>query len=148
MDVHRAYEILMERKINEDQVAWQRMSSFLLSNSFLLIAFFTAVPYESFVLVHITLPIVAIMLCLGFGWLFFVGGRTMRKWNKSLKKLEEDDDFNYMEERNIRPVKDIEDKGTLRSKFSPLPRTQYFGMVGFCGALIILWTICLIEIIF
>jgi hypothetical protein len=70
MDMSLAYEILSQRKMHEANLVWHRMSGLLITNSLLLVTFFISIQYDRFSMLHVALPIIAILISAGFATFF------------------------------------------------------------------------------
>ncbi len=143
MDALHTYTILSQRKMNEDSLVWHRMSGLLITNSLLLVAFFMSLPYSEFSMLHIGLPIIAILISLGFGYLFMVGARALIRWNEKLRKIELAPDSTLIM-KGFSQMIDIEDEATWHRKCPKIMNLARFYGSYFSLFFIAVWTFCLI----
>jgi hypothetical protein len=141
MDTFRAYGVLAECERHESRLALERVSLLLVCNSILAVAFFTAVPTVYFSWLRVALPIIGIVVCIGFGITLWVGAKAAIGWLSALCKVEEEPEFAYMKERKIRPWTDI---------IGMMPQRKHIWKLGYRASpffglpIIALWTLCLV----
>lgn len=103
-DEMRAYKILMERHINDDRLMNERMSVFLLANSFLFAGFVVLIKVEQVSYLRLIVPVVGIIMCIAG---FILSWRTMQGlcfWDEAESKINTYGDcFKYMRRREICP---------------------------------------------
>jgi len=148
MDVVRAYEILREHNAGEGRLLWERVAALLVSNSLLLVAFFMSVPHSEFKVLHLALPIIAIVLCVGFAYLLWVGARAMLRWNESLRRIEQEPGLGYIYQKRMRPLTDIVDRVTLPTKLPQQVKNlmRFYSLV-FPAVFIAVWAFCLVGVL-
>jgi hypothetical protein len=107
MDSLQAFNILEGRARLESRILLERLSLLVVANSVLMMAFFLAVPTIYFRWMRYALPTLGIMLCVAFGVLLWAGANAAVKLYDALCRIEEDPDFAYMKNRQIRPHTDL-----------------------------------------
>ena len=109
MDPLEAYNILLQRQMNEDRVLGERTSLFFLATSFLFLAFVMLLNPDLdpvFKVLRIILPIVGILLTFVLYGTNRAAVNASDFWHKAQLKIEEEEeyiDFAYMWNKEITP---------------------------------------------
>lgn len=140
MDGLQAYNILIECVRSENRILAERLSLLIIANSVLMLAFFMAVQTIYFCWMRYALPIVGIMLSIGFAVALWVGANAAIKGHDALCKLEEEPELAYMKDRQIRPCTDI---GGMIPKRMHIWKLGYRISPFFCLPVIVIWLWCI-----
>lgn len=141
MDALQAYQILFECVRDESRLLLERLSLFIVTNSVLMLAFFMAVPTVYFWWIHYALPIVGITLSIGFIAVLHAGANLAIKTYDALSELEEEPEFAYMKNRQIRLYADI---GGISPKRRHIWKSGYRLSPFFCLFVIAIWGLAMI----
>ena len=101
-----AYKMLKEHLTNQDYLIRQKVVGLFISNSVLLVAFFTS--KGDFAVFRIVLAAIALFLCIGFT--LSLAGDIKARWRcaNGLARIEQKRDFAYLKRLKKRPITDIE----------------------------------------
>ena len=107
MDALKAYTILREALVDQNHSMIARMTILVTGNSILMIGFFMAVPTIYFSWIRYVLPIVGILFSIAFAVTICVSAKLTVKLADALAKVEQEPEFDYLEERKARIHYDI-----------------------------------------
>ena len=102
MNTLKAYDILMQRLIEESRLMTERTSLFLVACSFLFVAFVSTEIKE----VRIAVGSFGVVLSIAFYFLNQAAVNAIHFWLEAQRQLEEDPEFDYMRCRDILPFRD------------------------------------------
>ena len=107
MDALQAYHILREALVDQSHSITARVTILVTCNSILMVGFFMAVPTVYFSWIRYVLPIVGILFSIAFAVVIGVGANLTVKLADALAKVEQEPEFDYLEERKARIHYDI-----------------------------------------
>jgi hypothetical protein len=143
-DEVRAYDILLQRHINDDRLVGERSTAFLAGSSILFLGFVVllqSIPISWILYVIPALGIILSVLAVLSNWRT---SRALNFWDDKRKEIEQKgDSFDYMRQREMEPHRAYE-KQTRLTKL----RNRHIYAFAFPAVFIILWVSSLVWVIY